>query len=107
MTPDAASSKALDALLWEQPPDGFLPHVSLASPLAADTPIIIDHEATHEGVADVLINLSTTPPSFFARFERMFEIVGQEEDVAAAGRERWKFYKARGYEMTHTVMQRA
>jgi len=27
--------------------------------------------------------------------------------VAAAGRDRWKFYKARGYEMTHTVMQRA
>ena len=107
LTPDTQATKELDALLWELPPDGFLPHVALNSPLASETPIIIDHEATHEGVADVLINLSATPPSFFARFERMFEIVGSDEAVAAAGRDRWKFYKARGYEMTHTVMQRA
>ncbi len=107
LTPDAQTTKTLDAMLWELPADGFLPHVALSSPLASQTPVIIDHVATHDGVADVLINLSSTPPSFFARFERMFEIVGQDDELAAAGRDRWKYYKARGYEMTHTVMQRA
>jgi DNA polymerase III subunit chi len=104
VTPDAEATQALDKLLWEQPVESFLPHVTLASKHVAATPVIVDHALTHDGAADVLINLGTATPSFFARFERMFEIVGQDESVAAAGRERWKFYKARGYPLTHTVM---
>ena len=86
-------------MLWEEPVEGFLPHVTLASPYAAETLVVIDHAPTHDGASDVLINLGAEPPSFFARFERMFEIVGQDEEIASAGRERWKFYKARGYEI--------
>jgi len=109
-TPDAQTTAELDRLLWELQPESFLPHVTLASPHAAATPIIVDHAASHDGAADVLINLShagAEPPGYFARFERLFEIVGQEEAVATAGRERWKFYKARGYPLTHTVMNKA
>jgi DNA polymerase III subunit chi len=105
VTPDAATTERLDRLLWEVPAESFLPHVTLASAHAAMTPVIVDHANTHEGVAEVLINISTEPPPFFSRFERVFEIVGAAEDVAAAGRARWQFYKARGYEMTHTVMK--
>jgi len=47
----------------------------------------------------VLVNLHAAPPPFFSRFERMVEIVTRDEADAAAGRERWKFYKARGYEI--------
>ena len=72
LTPDAQATKELDALLWELPPDGFLPHVALTSPLARATPIVIDYEATQEGGAAGLINLRATPPALFARFERMF-----------------------------------
>ena len=107
ITPHAAATQLLTNMLWEQPAEGFLPHVTLSSPHAAVTPVIIDHSITHEGSIDVLINLCAEPPAFFSRFERMVEIVGQEEALAHAGRERWKFYKARGYPMTHTVMTRA
>ena len=105
VTPDAATTAALDRLLWEQPVEGFVPHVTMTSPHVAVTPVIVDHSLTHEGAADVLINLAAEPPAFFARFERLFEIVGQDEALAAAGRERWTFYKARGYPLTHTVMK--
>ena len=105
VTPDAATTAALDRLLWEQPVEGFVPHVTMTSPHVAVTPVIVDHSLTHEGAADVLINLAAEPPAFFARFERLFEIVGQDEALAAAGRERWTFYKARGYPVTHTVMK--
>ena len=105
VTPDAATTAALDRLLWEQPVEGFVPHVTMTSPHVALTPVIVDHSLTHEGAADVLINLAAEPPAFFARFERLFEIVGQDEALAAAGRERWTFYKARGYPLTHTVMK--
>ncbi|TAG03156.1 MAG: DNA polymerase III subunit chi [Betaproteobacteria bacterium] len=104
VTPDAAATQALDQMLWEQPTDDFLPHVALDSEHAALTPIIVDHAPTHDGGADVLINLAMDSPPFFARFERVFEIVGRDDAVAKAGRERWTFYKARGYAMTHTVM---
>ena len=107
VTPDAAATQLLNDMLWEQPAESFLPHVTLSSPHAAATPVIVDHSITHEGSNDVLINLCAEPPAFFARFERMFEIVGLDEALATAGRERWKFYKARGYPMTHTVMNKA
>jgi DNA polymerase-3 subunit chi len=105
VTPDAAATATLDKLLWELEPEGFLPHVNLASPHAAKTPIIVDHAREHSGAIDVLINLGAEPPPFFARFERMFEIIGRDDEGATAGRERWKFYKERGYPLTHTVMQ--
>ena len=47
----------------------------------------------------MLVNLHAVPPPFFSRFERLAEIVGLDEADIAAGRERWKFYKARGYEI--------
>lgn len=106
ITPDAAATQSLNNMLWEQPVESFLPHVVLSSPHAAVTPVIVDHSITHEGTSDVLINLCADPPAFFARFERMFEIVGQDAALADAGRERWKFYKARGYPLSHTVMNK-
>ena len=47
----------------------------------------------------MLVNLHPSPPPFFSRFERLAEIVGTDAADAAAGRERWKFYKERGYEL--------
>ncbi len=105
VTPDAQATAALDKLLWEQPVEGFVPHVTMTSMHVAVTPVVVDHSLMHEGTADVLINLSAEPPAFFSRFQRLFEIVGQDEQLAAAGRERWAFYKARGYPLTHTVMK--
>jgi DNA polymerase III subunit chi len=106
-TPDAEATERLDRLLWEQPEDAFVPHVRLASPLRDATPIVIDHAGEHAGDADVLISLCAEPPSYFARFERLIEIVGREEPLAVAGRARWQFYKARGYAMTHTEMSQS
>ena len=42
---------------------------------------------------------TAAPPPFFSRFERLAEIVSLDEADIASGRERWKFYKARGYEI--------
>jgi DNA polymerase III subunit chi len=105
-TADAATTDELDRLLWLQPEEAFVPHVGLNSPLRDDTPIIVDHAGTHEGTADVLISLCAEPPSYFARFERVIEIVGTDEQSALAGRRRWQFYKARGYEMAHTDLSK-
>jgi len=99
LTADEEGTARLDAALWTRPPTGFLPHCRLASPLASETPILVDHVLEHDGPAAVLVNLQPAPPPFFSRFERLAEIVGIDDGDAAAGRERWKFYKARGYEI--------
>lgn len=106
LTPDAATTDALDRLLWTVPATGFLPHCRLDSPLAAQTPVWIDHRVEHTGPACVLINLHLEPPPFFSRFERLAEVVGAED--AAAGRDRYRFYRERGYELrAHDLSERA
>jgi DNA polymerase-3 subunit chi len=97
LTPDAATTDALDRLLWTVPATGFLPHCRLDSPLAPHTPAWVDHRVEHAGPACVLINLHPEPPPFFSRFERLAEVVGEAD--AAAGRERYRFYRERGYDL--------
>lgn len=99
LTPDAATTEALDRRLWLLPPIGFLPHCSTDSPVAPDTPILIGHSLEHAGPSAVLVNLHSAPPPFFSRFERVAEIVGTDDADVQAGRDRWKFYKERGYEL--------
>ena len=105
-TPDQATTALLDRALWEKPEDSFVPHCTLGSPLRDATPIVIDHANDHDGAADVLISLCERPPKYFARFERMFEVVGVDATLATAGRERWAFYKSRGYPLKHTDLSK-
>jgi len=108
LTPDAATTAALDRQLWQVPATGFVPHCRLGAACAEDTPVIIDHALDHQGPAAVLINLQASPPPFFSRFERLAEIVVAGADAVAAGRERWKFYRERGYELrSHDLSERS
>lgn len=50
---------------------------------------------------DVLINLTDTLPVFFASFLRLIEIVPNDETPRNAARERWSYYKSKGYNIHH------
>jgi DNA polymerase-3 subunit chi len=97
---------ALDAALWTFSEHDFVPHVMAGDELATCTPVIL---ATADADADVLphhqilINLTSQPPSTFARFERLFEIVATDAADIASGRDRYRFYQQRGYALTHFV----
>ncbi|TMH30507.1 MAG: DNA polymerase III subunit chi [Betaproteobacteria bacterium] len=107
LTPDAAATDALDRMLWMQPAIAFLPHCRLDSRLALETPIWVDHALEHTGPAVVLINLHDAPPPFFSRFERLAEIAGLDEAHVASARERYRFYRERGYPLrTHDLSER-
>jgi DNA polymerase-3 subunit chi len=108
LTHDASMTDALDRRLWVDSPTGFLPHCRIDSRLADQTPVWIDHALEHRGRAAVLINLNAAPPPFFSRFERLAEIIGIDDADAAAGRDRFRFYRERGYELrTHNLSERA
>ena len=46
---------------------------------------------------EVLVNLGGGQPPWFASFERLVEVVGSDDDDRAGARERWRFYRERGY----------
>lgn len=97
--PDAELAGRLDKVLWTWPAIGFVPHVPAHDPLAAETPVLIGGEESLDAPAgmDVLLNLAAACPPRFERFERLLELVGTDEAEKQAGRERYRFYRDRGY----------
>jgi len=100
-TPDKATAESLDTMLWQYPPAAFIPHCHSDLPEAAEMPVIIGHQAEPFPHSELLISLHTTCLPFFSRFERVIEIVSQDAEDARLGRERFTFYRERGYEMRH------
>ncbi|HEY4317142.1 MAG TPA: DNA polymerase III subunit chi [Herbaspirillum sp.] len=103
---DAEQQAALDEALWTFSATDFLPHATPAHPHADATPVIlVADDAAELPHHHVLINLSGRTPAHFARFERMFEIISADEADKVAGRDRYRYYKDRGYPLTHFVAQ--
>jgi DNA polymerase-3 subunit chi len=72
--------------------------------LAAQTPIILtDDDAERVPHFDILVNLSDRTPAEFSRFQRLFEIISQDPQDAAAGRKRYLHYKQEQYQPGHFV----
>lgn len=102
-TASAELGAMLDDLMWAYPEDRFVPH-SLApalapAPDAASAPVRIGHGEPAPGADDVLVNLADDVPEFFARFERVAEVVTAPE--RAGGRARYRHYRERGYPLFH------
>ncbi len=96
-TRDAAQTRELDAGFWTSSILSFIPHVHCSHALASKTPILIGDDPTLLVKADVLINLAAEVPECFARFDRMLEIVSEHDTDKALARNRYRFYKERGY----------
>lgn len=106
LTGDDQGRSALDHALWTFSELDFLPHVMTGDVLAPRTPIVLaDQHAADFPHHQILINLSGATPGQFARFERMIEIVGRDDAEVASGRERWLFYKQRGYHLNHFAIE--
>jgi len=100
--PDAKLADRFDHLLWQEPATGFIPHCRAEAPLAAETPVLI-HSSEGALLHDtLLINLDAAWPPFFSRFQRLIEIVDTHDTAAA--RDRFRFYRDRGYDIsTHDM----
>jgi len=101
LTRDPAHTAETDARLWADPPGGFLPHCAADHTLAARTPVVVGHDPAAVPHEDILINLRDDTPPCFSRFNRLLEVVGTESASVQAARERYKFYRDRGYPLQH------
>ena len=105
--PDAATADALDKLLWQFPATAFIPHCRGDTEEAAQCPVVLNSGNDRFPHYDLLISLHDECVSFFSRFERVIEIVSQGAEDSRLGRELYKFYKDRGYELTHLDLSKA
>jgi DNA polymerase III subunit chi len=98
-SPDTQLLKRFDEALWTFQPTGFVPHCFAGAALAAETPIVLASAGEALPHHDVLLNLGDEWPPFFSTFERLLEIVTTEEGDKERARERYVFYRKRGYEI--------
>ena len=109
--PDETSCDALDKLLWQYPDTAFIPHArnnpstELRTGLP-ECPVVLSCDNDTFPHYDMLISLHNECMPFFSRFERIAEIVGLSEEDSRLGRERFKFYRDRGYELRHFDLAR-
>ncbi|MDE0854558.1 MAG: DNA polymerase III subunit chi [Nevskia sp.] len=99
--PDAAVADTLDSLLWSFRQGSFIAHERAGAALQEPLPAVLigagEPPDSHHGV---MVNLGADVPAFFSRFERVLEIVDGDAAQRAKSRERYKFYRDRGYELS-------
>jgi DNA polymerase-3 subunit chi len=103
-TRDAEHCEQLNQTLWSFRADSFVPHQLDDGQTNDHCPVLIGHDTKPPRLMDLLINLNNEQPLFFSQFERLAEIIDSNEDTKVAGRQRFQFYKQRGYELkTHQL----
>lgn len=99
-TESPALAQHLDDLLWTFRDGSFIPH-AIEPQEPAQFPVTVGHGWEPPIECNVLVNLAPKTPRFFAHFERVAEVVNQDPAIRSAGRERYRFYRDRGYELHH------
>jgi len=100
-------ARKLDELLWTFSQGSFIPHLVVRGQLDSPPlePVLIGvNQPPGPGKWDVLVNLAVDVPEFFSRYERVAEVVDANAERREQSRERYRFYRDRGYKLnTHQV----
>lgn len=103
-TENPALAESLDEALWHFRDDSFVAHRAIPADgddVSGIEPVGIGCGPTPNPERTVLINLGSDVPEFFSRFKRTLEVVNQDEQTRSSGRERYSFYRERGYPLKH------
>lgn len=94
---DGDHASRLDELLWTFRAGSFVPHAVTTGAPDPEAAVHVGYGAEPAEQEDVLINLTPEVPRFFSRFARVAEIIVGDEQTRQQGRERFRFYRERGY----------
>ncbi|MCW5581730.1 MAG: DNA polymerase III subunit chi [Luteimonas sp.] len=95
---DAAQAEQLDALLWDMGDDAYIPHQVAGTDEEDEfTPVLIVPPEVDAPLRPLVINLRDAPVE--GAVERILEVVPADPSAREPLRERWKHYKARGFEL--------
>lgn len=79
----------------------FFPNMLASHSLAIETPVVINWQDDQLCQDDILVNLTQRQLTVFSRFRQLVELVGTDEKDKVLARQRFKFYRDRGYEVQH------
>ena len=100
VTGEAGLLRTLDTELWTFSALEFIPHCHAASAeprVLAASPVVLADTPRGTPHQEVLVNLGGAVPEGFERFERLIELVAQEDGDRQQARQRWRHYADRGY----------
>lgn len=103
--PDREQAQGLSDCLWQESADSFFPNALADAAHATLTPVHLVWQPEQIYQDDLLFNCQASLPKVFSRFRHVFELIGTDEADKAAGRQRWAFYRDRGYEIQHMNKQ--
>ena len=98
LTRDAEQAEQIDAMLWEMDDDAYIPHQIAGDEEDELAPVLIATPDLDVPARALVINLRDA--AFDGLCERILEVVPADESAREPLRERWKQYKARGYDVT-------
>lgn len=93
---NATEAADLNQRLWDFRPESFLPH-DCEGEAALHSPVTVGYSPDCGDHHELLINLQDKIPDYFSRFQRLAEVVCQNEQVLANTRDHYGFYRHRGY----------
>jgi len=105
--PDENTARSLDKLLWTYRANGFVPHCMAHHAHAFETPVVIARKEAEMPHYQIILNLHADSPPSFGRFERLIELVGAGDDDRRLARDRYRFYRDRGYEIHYHDLSRS
>ena len=94
---DREQAEALDDLLWAFDDDAYVAHQIAGDEEDELTPVLIVPPDMDVPMRPLVINLRDAPVA--GSFERVLEVVPADASAREPLRERWKAYKAQGFEV--------
>jgi DNA polymerase-3 subunit chi len=94
----------MDELLWSFEQTSFIPHNLQGEGPHAKPPVQIGYGHNAQGFHDILINLSMQVPVFCQKFNRVCEIVLNDEEYKQEKRQSFRIYKEQNFSIqTHQI----
>ncbi len=95
---DQDQAHQVDELLWSFEPDSFVAHNLVGEGQNYGSAVEIGWQAP-KNRRPILINLTSTAPSFAHQFSQIVDFVPSDEQLKQAARERFKAYRQSGFQV--------
>jgi len=96
---DAAQAEALDDLLWSFDPDAFIPHQIIDSDEDDEEALVVIATPGQDTPARPLV-INLRDAAWLEACDRVLEVVPDDPSAREPLRERWRQYKAAGYDLS-------
>ncbi len=104
-TKSQRDAEYMDELLWTYQANSFLPHLLIGEGEGIIPPIQIGYGQEPQIRPDVLVNLADDVPRFHGQFALLHEFAHGTEEEKEKARERFKYYRDRGYPLRHKTIK--